>query len=276
MREVLLVINSKAGDTSSDGSNCNISFQPPLRLGDECSVELLSANIWYSMPNISVGTVLDYEYTKVQMAEGVLVTTSGIQGSIDFPVGLYGLSSLNVVIARHLGNHAELGRYDISFSGDESTGRVAIHLRLNTHGAGLSEGEFNISKLTVMQTSSLLRSYLGYTVEQDLSIEGVPDFEYIGDRAASLNTLKSILVDCQQCTGSVLNGRSTGVLANIPLNVAPGSQVQYQPRHSAKVSSNQLSNSEVNELRISLHDQDMRPLNMGGETWEVALRITSG
>ena len=128
-REVLLVINSKDARTTDNGSSATINFQPALEMGDNAKVELIGANIWYAMPNIAApNNVLVYEYTKVQMVNGALVTTQDITGTITFDPGLYGLSSLNNTIARELSNHPELSRYDISLSGDESTGRVALHL----------------------------------------------------------------------------------------------------------------------------------------------------
>ena len=73
----------------------------------------------------------------------------------------------------------------------------------------------------------------------------------------------------------MLNGKSSGILANIPLNVSVGAQIQYQPQNTAKISAPQMSSSSLNEMVISLHNQDMAPLNMGGEDWEVVLIATS-
>ena len=89
------------------------------------------------------------------------------------------------------------------------------------------------------------------------------EYEYIGANAATLNSLKSILVNCQQCNGSVLNGVSTGILSNIPISVGVGSQIQYQPRHAAKISAPQLSSASVTEMTISLTDQDLNSLIWG-------------
>ena len=104
---------------------------------------------------------------------------------------------------------------------------------------------------------------------------GVAEYEFIGQTAANLNTLKSILVNCSQCSGSVLNGKDSGILANIPISVSVGSQIQYQPLHAAKISAPQMSSGGINEMTLSLHDQDMKALNMGGEYWEAVLIASS-
>ena len=141
----------------------------------------------------------------------------------------------------------------------------------------LTDGEYNITELMIrMPESTLLTQYLGYASDTlNLGITGVAEYEYIGTNPASLNTLKSILVNCRQCSGSMLNGKSSGILANIPLNVSVGAQIQYQPQNTAKISAPQMSSSSLNEMVISLHNQDMTPLNMGGEDWEVVLIATS-
>ena len=108
---------------------------------------------------------------------------------------------------------------------------------------------------------------------------GVAEYEFIGSLPANLNTLKSILVNCSQCSGSVLNGKDSGILANIPISVSVGSQIriQYQPLHAAKISAPQMSTSGINEMTLSLHDQDMKALNTGtgGEYWEAVLIASS-
>ena len=107
-REVLLVINSKDAQNADNGSSAPINFQPALEMGDNAKVELIGANIWYAMPNIAApNNTLSYEYTKVQMVNGALVTTQDITGTITFDPGLYGLTSLNNTIARELSNHPE-------------------------------------------------------------------------------------------------------------------------------------------------------------------------
>ena len=279
-REVLLVINSKDARTTDNGSSATINFQPALEMGDNAKVELIGANIWYAMPNIAApNNILSYEYTKVQMVNGVLVTTQGIAGTITFDPGLYGLSSLNNTIARELSNHPELSRYDISLSGDESTGRVALHLKTTIRDHVLANGEFNITEVRVkLPESTILTHYLGYDMVLPTDLvtpAGVAEYEFIGQTAANLNTLKSILVNCSQCSGSVLNGKDSGILANIPISVSVGSQIQYQPLHAAKISAPQMSSSGINEMTLSLHDQDMKALNMGGEYWEAVLIASS-
>jgi hypothetical protein len=212
------------------------------------------------------------------MVNGTLVTTQNSTGTITFDPGLYGLSSLNNTIARELSNHPELSRYDISLSGDESTGRVALHLKTTIRDHVLTNGEFNITELRVkLPESTILTHYLGYDMVLPTigTPEGVSEYEFIGGLPANLNTLKSILVNCSQCSGSVLNGKDSGILANIPISVSVGSQIQYQPLHAAKISAPQMSSSGINEMTLSLHDQDMKALNMGGEYWEAVLIASS-
>ena len=170
-REVLVVINSKDARATDNGSSATINFQPALEMGDNAKVELIGANIWYAMPNIAApNNILSYEYTKeARTASGALVTTPSIAGTITFDPGLYGLSSLNNTIARELSNHPELSRYDISLSGDESTGRVALHLKTTIRDHVLTNGEFNITELRVkLPESTVLTHYLGYNGTTDL------------------------------------------------------------------------------------------------------------
>ena len=270
-REILLVVTSKDTQTSSNGSSVQMTFQPALTMGAQSTLKLIGANIWYAMPNIAApSNVLVYSYVKQLMTAGGLVTSNHTD-TITFDPGLYGLSSLNSTIGRHLSNHSDLSRYDITLSGDESTGKVALHLKTTTRDHVLTTGEYNITQIGVdFPESTLLSTYLGYTNTNGL-VTGATEYEYIGANAASLNSLKSILVNCQQCNGSVLNGVSTGILANIPISVAVGSQIQYQPLYAPKISAPQMSNASVTEMTISLTDQDLKPLNMGGENWEVIL-----
>ena len=270
-KEVLIVVNSKNAELNSYGNSVRMTFQPALTMGAQATLKLIGANIWYAMPNIAASTnVLVYSYVKQLMTTGGLVTTNHTN-TITFDPGLYGLSSINNTIGRHLSNHVDLNRYDITLSGDESTGKVALHLKTTTRDHVLTTGEYNITQIGVdFPESSLLTAYLGYTNTNGL-VTSATEYEYIGANAASLNSLKSILVNCQQCNGSVLNGVSTGILANIPISVGVGSQIQYQPLHAPKISAPQMSGASVTEMTIALTDQDLIPLHMGGENWEVIL-----
>ena len=140
-REIVLVVNSNDAQTSSNGSSVQLSFQPALNMGTNATLKLIGANIWYTMPNIATpNNVLVYSYVKQLMTGGGLVT-SNHTGTTTFDAGLYGLSSLNSTVGRHLSNHADLNRYDITLSSDESTGKVASHLKTTSRDHVLTTGE---------------------------------------------------------------------------------------------------------------------------------------
>ena len=88
-QELLILADSSRGSNlSADGSSFDLVFDTPIRVdGSSPTLRLLSANIWYSFPNVAPGNDL-------------LVVNYGSSDSISvsLPKGLYGLDELNSAI----------------------------------------------------------------------------------------------------------------------------------------------------------------------------------
>lgn len=85
-------------------------------------------------------------------------------------------------------------------------------------------------------------------------------------------SVNAVRVECNIATGSYVNGEVAHTIFAFSPNVPPGFKMALSPR---TIIYNRINTSVVDRLRLSIVDQDGRPVDFGGETVTVRLHIKS-
>jgi hypothetical protein len=238
----------------------------PLTLGDPdnlgrrptaVSLAVTRAAIWNTSPNISP-------------AQGFMNNTfpfrsgDGLNYMIEVPEGLYSLSALDSYLSSqfvNLGLSATLIRIGANDATQSSVivfenASDSVDFR-TVSGGGASD--------------STLRTILGF----DAALYTAPSAGYSlqSPNPAAFNRVNSYLISTTALNGLVVNSNTTGVLSQVPIDVAPGSQINYDPRNAIRVPCPELAHGGRQRWDFSLLDQSGRAAPTGGELWEFVVTI---
>lgn len=249
--------SAAAGATaiSADGSGFSVVFTDPLVIPKasvvDCSVGVVQANIWYTSPNISTDFKNNiFEYTTSEAPAGTI--------SLAIPQGLYSLAGLNSYLSSqfvNVGHPANL----ITISGDDATQKTI--LTFLTSGDSV---DFTVP--------NSVREILGF----NSAVVTAPsnNYNFYSDEPGNFNRVNSYIIKSNLVTGGIqLNSSAQGIIATVPIDVKPGSQITYQPNVVTFFNANELIGTSKNALRFQLLDQDLRPAPTAGEDWSVTVLV---
>ena len=255
MPEINLIANSNpangAVNLSEDGSEFSIIFDNPLRIPKSDSVHLScpQAFVWWTIANVIEGVNNKLYINNLETGQNYIV---------QIPEGLYDLNGLNQAIDRSL---TQLGVQTepvplITLLPDSATQRVVI--------------EGNGSNLQVDFTyPDTLREILGF----DGQIYNIAT-PVLAPNVARFNTVNSFLLHTDLCNNGIkLNGKYNQTVAQVLINVAPGSQIVYEPFRPSRIFTPELSNRNITTARFWLTNDKNERVNTGGEYWSMKIRI---
>lgn len=243
-----------ASNVANNGSTFAVALNNPLSIPNgavDCSVAVNTAAIWYVNPNISAA-LMNNMFT--------FTTSSAPAGlhTITIPDGLYSLDELNSVVSNaneNLGLPSDL----FTFSGDDATQSTIITF-LNS-GDSI---DFTIA--------NSLRFILGF----NSAVYTAPSANYnlYSPNPAAFNTDNSYLISSDLIsTGIPINNQSYGILVNVPINNAPGSQIIYQPNVLVWSDGSELIGKVKQYINFRLTNQSLKMVNTVGEVWQLTLVI---
>lgn len=264
-QEISMIVSSDPSqgvqNISQDGSSFEISLDAGgLQIPKEaknCQVRVDQASIWWSIPNIITG-----------QNDKMYITAPNVLGqstnyAITIPQGLYDLPMLNLAIQRELENQqAKISpKPVISLLADNPTQKVGI-LR-------------NYTDISIDFTQSdTFREILGFN-SQILAINATAPVTSLGDNTANFNTLNYFLIGSDIVSKGIrFNSEYNQTLAQILVDVAPSSQIVYQPFNPARCDASNLIGSKRTSLRFFLTDDKNRPVNTAGEYWSARIVIS--
>jgi len=236
MPEKLLLINfdpaAGAQSRSSDGASFDVAFSEPMSLPKDSNptVKVVSATVWYTFPNVTTSN------NQLLIRYGTsLATASWSEHLIILPPGLYGLRELNDSIERELeqSNTTDLiGFNAVQFLPDNATGKAVLRLSLEsvpTGGALALVADFSDIRSTI-------GTLLGFDANVRMIVQDVTNRDvFEGTSIAKLAPVSSLMLHCSAARGSIVNGQVGGdVIASIPLDATPGTQILYQPLHAPR------------------------------------------
>ena len=250
-------VNSGAVNISADGSSFEILLDRPLivpREAKNCYITVQNATAWWNIYNIQLGIndEIDIEYF-----DGVLT----VNFTAVMEPGLYDLDHLT----------AELGRQFLLNSVPQD-----LFVLVPDQASQKSVIQFNYSGIQLDFTSGqTFRSLLGFDsrlVPLGGQTTGV-QFEK-SDIIASFNQIDYLLIHSDLVSrGIQINNTYTNTIAQLLINVAPGSQIVSNPFNPPEIPANELIAEKRKGIRFWLTDQDNNLVDTQGELFSCRLII---
>jgi hypothetical protein len=257
--------NNGAQNVSADGSSFSVQLNSPISIPSEAvysTIEVQSANIWWSVPNVSVALNNNtlHIYSDWIAADGG-VPVGSPNYTITIPDGLYGLKELAAAIARELVNLG-LPSNLFTLSGDDSTQKTI-----------LTFGYDDVTTLDFTQANTF-REILGFDSRFVPTTPKTAGWSEYSDNIARFNQISSFLINTDLISDGIpVNNTSNGTIANVLIDVKPGSLINYSPVISVKANADQLIGKSTNYFSFRLTDQDRRVVNTNSEYWSLTAVI---
>jgi hypothetical protein len=244
-----------AQNVSADGSTFSVQLNAPLRIpanAVDCTISVLQASVWNTSPNIAAAfgnnvfsfVVAETPYTIV------------------IPDGLYSLSGLNAYLSSQFVNLG-LASNAIVLSGDEATQRTVL-----TFSAVGDRVDFTVA--------NSVREVLGFDARIAPPLPGAPSigFNEYSDGPAAFNRTNSYIITSDLVSDGIpVNSTAANVLVNIPIDAAPGSQVNYAPRNPLPIDAMELVGAIKNQFSFQLRNQTLETIPTAGELYSLVVEF---
>ena len=266
--EITMIVSSDpdngATNRSSDGSYFEVNLQDGLTIPkDALNVNLAveEATVWWTIPNIITGQNDKMYITGPDAATGAVTNFV-----ITIDQGLYDLSGLNQAILRELenegakiedaGNPLPL----INLSPDDATQKVEIR--------------FNYTTVSIDFTpADTPRDILGFNAQSYGPFVTAP-YNLLAPSVAALNSVNYLLIHSDITNKGIrFNNEYNQTLAQVLIDVSPGSQIISKPFNPAKINVAELTGTSRTSLRFWLTDDKNRRVNTNGEYWSARIVI---
>lgn len=244
------VVNG-AINKSADGSEFEIQLEDPIQIpvtATSVTVQVQEAAIWWVIPNIITGVNDAFSIDDGAGPYNVVVDQ-----------GLYDLSGLqqsteSAVVAA--GGPSGM----FTFLADNSTQKVILRI--------------NLSGVTVDFTgATTFRDILGFN-SQVLGPTVVASTDFQGDNVAAFNAIDFFLIHSDIVSRGIrINNVYDQVIAQVLINVSPGSQIISTPFNPPKSPAWELIGSSRNRIRFWLTDQNGNTVNTNNENWSLRMII---
>jgi hypothetical protein len=238
-----------ASNISPDGSVFTIYLDTPISLPKACvnaTIEVVQSQIWNTSYNISA------EFAN----NNFTFTSATIPHSLTIPDGLYSLSGLNAFLGTQFVNLG-LSSGVITFSGDDSTQKSVLTFANSADSVNFT-------------TANSVRDILGFNSQVIVSPSA--GFSVYSDNSANFNRVNSYLIKSNLISnGLMLNNVGVGLIASVPIDASPGSQINYAPSNPVQIDCSELIGQSKGVLQFSLLDQSLRPAPTVGELWSFIL-----
>ena len=261
-QEISMIFSSDptngARNLSSDGSSFEVQFEDGLRIPSNavnCTVSCEASSIWNSVPNIISGVNNKLYITGLSSSD---VLTPYI---ITIPQGLYDLNDLNEAIIRELENAGAKSSPSplISLSADDATQKVELKFHY-------------ISTLVDFTQPDTPRDILGFDAGV-YTVLTVPQ-TILAQNVASFNTVNYFLLHSDITTkGLRFNNNYNQTIAQVLIDVRPGSLINYQPFNPPKITCPELIGTNRKNLRFWLTDDKNRLVNTNSEYYSLRVVI---
>jgi hypothetical protein len=252
------VVGAQVTD-GSNGSRFSVRLEEPLHIPQEAvsaTMEVISANIWYTSPNISPDHHNNNIYFFFEGTEYALV----------IPSGLYNLLELVEAIRNLLTYSSPIPPSLFKLEADYATNKVTIIL-----GVGLDVFVDNVDP----HPNNVLNT-LGFTISENDSgtkiSGGATGAIHTSDTIATLNQINSYLIHASIAQrGITVNNRNTSILAEVQLDAVPNSQIRYRPFLPVAVDASLLQHGHVDTIDFWLTDEQDRLVDTNGEYWQFTI-----
>jgi hypothetical protein len=251
--------NAGAINRSADGSYFEIQLQDGLQLPREAlnvNIAVEEATIWWVVPNIITG---ENDTMYITGPDTLDVVQNYV---VVIPQGLYDLSGINQAVLRGLENQGAKINPDplITITPDEPTQKV--------------EMRFDYSNVSVDFTqTNTPRIILGFD-SQVLGPYAAAPLNILADNIAQFNQVNYFLIHSDLTNKGIrFNNNYNQTIAQVLIDVSPGSQIVSRPFNPAKINAPELAGAKRTNLRIWLTDDKDRRVNTNGEYFTARIVI---
>lgn len=269
-QEISFLVTSDPGqgaiNRSADGSKFELQLDDPIQIPKEAlniNLSVEESTVWWTVPNVISG-LNDTFYVFGDDNQAVPVPQLF---TVTIPQGLYDLVLLNNSLQLQLEN-AGARTLDalsqplplISLTSDSATQKAVIR--------------FNYTNVTVdFQPADTARDLLGFDALLYGPFVGAP-INVIAPNVAALNTVNYFLITSDLVQKGIrFNNRYNQIVSQVLIDELPGGQIVSTPFNPAKISAQELSGSKRSNLRFSLTDENLLPVDTNGEFYTARIVI---
>lgn len=257
-----------AQNKDQNGSRFQVKLDRPIDIpvnAVDVSIEVTSANIWFTTPNIDEIYGNNKLYVNYTDVNGISTTFV-----LEIPKGLYSISSLNQTI-EHLmcsltipGTTDKFDGNSIVLSGDTATQKVKIQLGLY---------------LSILTDSNLYPNNISSTLGfPSPDVIGPPTYAgqiFTATSVAKLNKINSYLLHGDIVKNGIqVNSIQANILTEIQLNVNPGKLLTYRPYLPYKLDGSHLKHGSRDLLTFWLTNELNEYIDMNEEDYSFSMTIT--
>jgi hypothetical protein len=224
----------------------SLSFPPNAK---NITVEVVQANIWWSVVNIKEG--VNDEFRLITDIEAGVGTTVNIV----IPKGLYTLALLSDAIDRLLVVQG-IPSGTVKLSADDSTQRTILSIA---------------NKNSVVFHANTPYELFGFNLDSE--VEATQDgFSVLSPNIARFGDIDSFLIHSDIVNGGIpINGSMSQTLAQAPIDVLPGSLITFRPRNPIRLNCSHLRHQDRNTLSFWITDQKNKSVDTNGEFWSAMI-----
>jgi hypothetical protein len=246
-RTIPFIFESDAKTALRNGSQFSVQFGENVQIpreAQEIFVQVSTAEIWNTFPNIEVGVNNLFVFSFL-----------GNQYTLSVPTGAFTTEALNFIFGPQL--------LALNFEG------------LVTFGESVEQSRvimtFDRAGVTYLSGLSTLSSVIGFTTDVTSTLNTL---QFLGDSIAAFNVVNKLLLHTNlPVNGIISNGLSTNVIAKIPITETPGLQFIYAPFYPARVPAPSLAGFTIRDITFWITDERGRPVNTLGENYGFSLDI---
>ena len=263
-RKIPLLVTSDplqgARNISADGSRFEIELEEPIVIPAEAvnvEIDVEQATVWWVVPNVITGQN-DKFYISAPRAVDDVITAF----VVTIPQGLYDVAGLNQAVLRELETAG--AKIDpspvVELGSDNATQKVVIALDYTGSSIDFTPGD------TFRGLIGFDSQVLGPTVSEPVT--------FLADEVAQFNQVNYFLLH-SDLTGQGIrfNNAYNKTIAQILIDVPPGSQITYAPENPATIAVPNLTGVSTSTIKFWLTDDRNNAINTNGEVFTARLSI---
>ena len=254
--EISLLVTSDtaagAQNKSVDGSRFTIILDEPLEVPKTAlSVDIIveEATIWWTIPNVVTG-INDRFY--IDDGSGFF--------NVVIPQGLYDLSGLEAAVEREIVAAGEPSGL-FNFIADDATQKVVLRLNQAATQVDFTQPD-------------TFRGLLGFNSQLVPPAPTVGVYTQLGDNVAAFNQIDFFLIHSDLVSRGIrINNNYYQTIAQVLINVPPGSQIVSTPFNPPRSQAPELIGAKRSRIQFWLTDQSNNPVNTNEEDWSARITI---
>lgn len=246
-----------AKNISPGGDRFDLFFERPIIIPKNavnCYIVVESATVWWVVPNILTGI---NDTFLISHFDGVLT----VAYTVILPQGIYSLTDLDDAINRDLVNQGAPNSI-ITITGDNATQKSIIQINVLAPETILID----------FTPTNTFRDILGFNSQIIPATSGITSI--FSDNIANFNTIDYFLLHTDLVSrGLRINSDYNSTIAQVLINVQPGSQIISEPFNPPKIPSNELIGSRHSKATFWITDQSNQAINTNSEFFSMRFVI---